>query len=47
MEETKEELIAYLKAHTKGCETEEAWEVVLEEHGNEKSYYSEVKEGLA
>lgn len=39
MEETKEELIAYLKAHTKGCETEEAWEVVLEEHGNEKSYY--------
>lgn len=38
-EETKEELTAYLKAHTKGCETEETWEVVLEEHGNEKEYY--------
>lgn len=38
-EETKKELTAYLKEHTKGCETEEAWEVVLEEHGNEKSYY--------
>lgn len=38
-QETKEELVSYLKEHTKGCETEEAWEVVLEEHGNEKSYY--------
>lgn len=38
-EEIKEELTAYLKAHTKGCETEETWEVVLEEHGNEKEYY--------
>lgn len=38
-EETKEKLTAYLKAHTKGCETEETWEVVLEEHGNEKEYY--------
>lgn len=38
-EETKEELVSYLKAHTKGCETEETWEIVLEEHGNEKSYY--------
>lgn len=38
-EKIKEELTAYLKAHTKGCETEETWEVVLEEHGNEKEYY--------
>lgn len=38
-EETKEELTTYLKEHTKGCETEEAWEVILEEHGNEKEYY--------
>lgn len=38
-EETKAELTAYLKEHTKGCETEEAWEVVLQEHGNEKGYY--------
>ena len=38
-EEIKEELVSYLKEHTKGCETEETWEVVLEEHGNEKSYY--------
>lgn len=38
-EETKAELTDYLKAHTKGSDTEEAWEVVLEEHGNEKSYY--------
>lgn len=37
--ETRAELTAYLKEHTKGCETEEAWEVVLEEHGNEKNYY--------
>lgn len=37
--ETREELVTYLKEHTKGCESEEAWEVVLEEHGNEKSYY--------
>ncbi len=38
-EETKAELTNYLKEHTKGCETQEAWEVVLEEHGNEKEYY--------
>lgn len=38
-EDIKEELQAYLKSHTKGCKSEEAWEVVLEEHGEEREYY--------
>lgn len=29
----------YLLSHIKGCETEETWRVVLEEHGDDKSYY--------
>ena len=29
----------YLLAHTKGCESEETWEVLLEEHGYEESYF--------
>ena len=29
----------YLLAHTKGCETEETWEVLLEEHGYEENYF--------
>ncbi len=39
LEETRKELSEYLRNHTKGCESEETWQVVLEEHGNEKSYY--------
>lgn len=34
-----EELKEYLRAHTKGCESEETWQVVLEEHGNDREYY--------
>ncbi len=29
----------YLLAHTKGCESEETWEVLLEEHGHEENYF--------
>lgn len=37
--ELKEKLEAYLIAHVKGCESEETWRVILEEHGDEKPYY--------
>ena len=36
----KNMLITYLKAHTKGSDSEETWKVVLEEHGDDKQYYS-------
>lgn len=29
----------YLRAHTKGCVREETWQVVLQEHGEDRSYY--------
>ncbi|MDO4188755.1 MAG: leucine-rich repeat protein [Lachnospiraceae bacterium] len=32
-------LNSYLISHAKGCETEETWKVVLEEHGDDKEYY--------
>lgn len=35
----EEELKGYLKAHTKGCTSEAAWEVVFGEHGSERAYY--------
>lgn len=35
----REELTRYLLAHVKGCESEETWRVILEEHGDEKPYY--------
>lgn len=35
----KEELLAYLRAHTKGESSEETWKVVLEEHGDDREYY--------
>lgn len=38
-EETRQELLSYLQTHTKGCESEEAWEVVLQEHGQDRAYY--------
>ena len=38
-EEIKEELETYLREHTKGCESEETWQVVLHEHGNDREYY--------
>ena len=34
------ELEAYLTAHTKGCGSEEAWQVILREKGNDRAYYS-------
>lgn len=37
--DVKNILITYLKSHTKGADSEETWRVVLEEHGDEKSYY--------
>ncbi|MCM1327629.1 MAG: leucine-rich repeat domain-containing protein [Bacteroidales bacterium] len=39
-EDIKEELRTYLKNHTKGCDGEEAWEVVLKEHGEDREYYA-------
>lgn len=33
------ELEQYLRAHTRGCEHEETWQVVLTEHGEESAYY--------
>lgn len=36
----REELSRYLALHTKGCESEAAWEVVFGEHGNEQVYYA-------
>lgn len=38
-DELMQELMQYLKLHTKGCESEAAWEVVYEEHGSEQEYY--------
>lgn len=38
-EENRAFLINYLVAHKKGEESEETWQVVLEEHGDEREYY--------
>lgn len=38
-EVTRKELLSYLQAHTKGCESEEAWEVVLQQHGQDRAFY--------
>lgn len=35
----EEELKEYLRAHTKGGESEEAWQVILEEYGDCREYY--------
>lgn len=37
--ELRRELTAFLKSHTLGCETAEAWEALTEEHGDDRSYY--------
>ncbi len=37
--ETETEMREYLKEHTKGCPAEETWQVILKEHGNDKTYY--------
>lgn len=33
------ELEEYLREHTKGCGSEETWQVVLQEHGDDRRYY--------
>lgn len=38
-EKAAEEWKNYIVTHTKGCETEEAWEVMLVEHGHEQDYF--------
>lgn len=38
--ELKEELEGYLRRLTKGREEEEAWQVLLREHGGDREYYS-------
>lgn len=38
-ENMRKSLKEYLLSHIKGCETEETWQVVLEEHGDDKAYY--------
>lgn len=35
----REEICGYLKSHTKGCESEETWQVILKEHGTDRAYY--------
>lgn len=37
--ETEREITDYLLAHTKGCASEEAWQVVHEEFGDARAYY--------
>lgn len=37
-QEVKDELLDFVQSHTKGCESEAAWEVV-KQHGDEKSYF--------
>lgn len=37
-EETKEKLLSFVQEHTKGCESEAAWEVI-KQHGDEKAYF--------
>lgn len=38
-EDLRASLKEYLLTHIKGCETEETWQVVFEEHGDDKAYY--------
>ncbi len=38
-DEDRSLLEQFLRSHTKGCESEEAWEILKEEHGDDASYY--------
>lgn len=38
-DDTREELRGYLCCHTKGTDTPEAWELIMEEHQNDLEYY--------
>ncbi len=40
-EETENKLQEYLHTHTKGCDSEAAWEALLFSHGDERAYYEE------
>lgn len=42
--DTEDRLREYLVSHTKGCDTEESWEVVLKEYGHKKEYYGKFAE---
>lgn len=35
----RQELEEYLRAHTKGQNSEETWQVILQEHGSDRDYY--------
>ncbi len=35
----REQLESYLREHTKGAESEEAWQVILREYGEDRAYY--------
>jgi hypothetical protein len=37
--DNRERLVQYALSHTKGCESEESWEIILAEHGNDRDYY--------
>lgn len=37
--ELQQELEDYLTAHTAGCESREAWEIICTEHGEDREYY--------
>ncbi|MCR5735712.1 MAG: leucine-rich repeat domain-containing protein [Lachnospiraceae bacterium] len=37
--ELRNRLIAYLLEHTKGCESEAAWQCILKDHGDDTRYY--------
>ncbi len=39
-EANRKELTGYLVSHTKGCESEETWLVLKEEHGEDMEYIS-------
>lgn len=35
----RQEMTDYILSHKKGCESEESWEVILNEHGDERAYF--------
>lgn len=37
--ELRREMEEYMRSHTKGCESEESWLVILEEYGEKRPYY--------
>lgn len=37
--ENEDRLKSYVISHTKGCASEESWEIILKEHGDDREYY--------